>query len=370
MAAHHLEDVESENRRPLAVALISQLRSRGRSSNSSSTDVRARDVQPHTHQIDANAEFMCGVLDGVAKIRNTVRGFIRDQERRSHSSSLGFGNDFSGGSLYGKSEKSTGKSKVNAPALARTEPAVVAFTTLVAATAVSELLERLIGYGPEPMLPLWEWQDVQELLRETLEPTNHRLLGTTIGRFACVGSPHSATNRHKRGLPTCPVGAWVERVQAEWQEAIKMLPERGGYAGRWGCLWRPGAVAAMPVDCPLRHFLRLWALSIPGLQTPLPQRISRKLDRSHFLLAHGPPGLAVPGFDAGLYNLRIAMVIADGLHQPLGLRGKAIRLQGFVAIILTGVGAKSANDVQTAAKIPELSMTSLTQGFFKVWSII
>jgi hypothetical protein len=36
-----------------------------------------------------------------------------------------------------------------APALARTEPAVVTFTTLVAATAVSELLERLIGYGPD-----------------------------------------------------------------------------------------------------------------------------------------------------------------------------------------------------------------------------
>jgi hypothetical protein len=37
-----------------------------------------------------------------------------------------------------------------APALGRTEPAVVAFTTMVAATAVSELLERLIGYGPDP----------------------------------------------------------------------------------------------------------------------------------------------------------------------------------------------------------------------------
>lgn len=36
-----------------------------------------------------------------------------------------------------------------APALAQTEPAVVAFTTLVAATAVSELLERLIDYGTE-----------------------------------------------------------------------------------------------------------------------------------------------------------------------------------------------------------------------------
>jgi proteasome lid subunit RPN8/RPN11 len=37
-----------------------------------------------------------------------------------------------------------------APALARTEPAVVAYTTMVSATAVSELLERLIGYGPTP----------------------------------------------------------------------------------------------------------------------------------------------------------------------------------------------------------------------------
>ncbi|MHB1646592.1 MAG: ThiF family adenylyltransferase [bacterium] len=37
-----------------------------------------------------------------------------------------------------------------APALAQVEPAVVTFTTIVGATAVSELLERLIGYGPEP----------------------------------------------------------------------------------------------------------------------------------------------------------------------------------------------------------------------------
>lgn len=37
-----------------------------------------------------------------------------------------------------------------APALGRAEPAVVTFTTMTAATAVSELLERLIGYGPDP----------------------------------------------------------------------------------------------------------------------------------------------------------------------------------------------------------------------------
>ena len=37
-----------------------------------------------------------------------------------------------------------------APALGRVEPAVVAYTTLVAAAAVSELIERFVGYGPEP----------------------------------------------------------------------------------------------------------------------------------------------------------------------------------------------------------------------------
>lgn len=37
-----------------------------------------------------------------------------------------------------------------APALGNVEPAVVTYTTAVAALAVSELLERLIGFGPEP----------------------------------------------------------------------------------------------------------------------------------------------------------------------------------------------------------------------------
>jgi molybdopterin/thiamine biosynthesis adenylyltransferase len=37
-----------------------------------------------------------------------------------------------------------------APALGNIEPAVVAYTTQVAAAAVSELLERLVGYGPSP----------------------------------------------------------------------------------------------------------------------------------------------------------------------------------------------------------------------------
>jgi molybdopterin/thiamine biosynthesis adenylyltransferase len=38
-----------------------------------------------------------------------------------------------------------------APALPGVEPAVVAYTTAVAAAAVGELVERLVGYGPEPV---------------------------------------------------------------------------------------------------------------------------------------------------------------------------------------------------------------------------
>lgn len=38
-----------------------------------------------------------------------------------------------------------------APALPGVEPAVVAYTTAVAAAAVNELLERLIGFGPDPV---------------------------------------------------------------------------------------------------------------------------------------------------------------------------------------------------------------------------
>jgi molybdopterin/thiamine biosynthesis adenylyltransferase len=37
-----------------------------------------------------------------------------------------------------------------APALAGIQPAVVAYTTMVAATAVAELIEHLVGYGPSP----------------------------------------------------------------------------------------------------------------------------------------------------------------------------------------------------------------------------
>jgi molybdopterin/thiamine biosynthesis adenylyltransferase len=55
-----------------------------------------------------------------------------------------------GAELLTPAERVRRENEGYAPALAHIEPAVVAFTTMVGALAVSELLERLVGYGPEP----------------------------------------------------------------------------------------------------------------------------------------------------------------------------------------------------------------------------
>lgn len=52
--------------------------------------------------------------------------------------------------LLTKDEYAAREREGYAPALGTVEPAVVTFTTAVAATAVNELLERLIGFGPSP----------------------------------------------------------------------------------------------------------------------------------------------------------------------------------------------------------------------------
>lgn len=56
-----------------------------------------------------------------------------------------------------------------APALGGVEPAVVAFTTAVASAGVAELLERMIGYGPEPrpseILLRWHEREISTNIR-------------------------------------------------------------------------------------------------------------------------------------------------------------------------------------------------------------
>jgi molybdopterin/thiamine biosynthesis adenylyltransferase len=62
-----------------------------------------------------------------------------------------------------------------APALGGVEPAVVAFTTAVAAAAVNELLERLIGYGPQPRPSevLLRWHEREISTNTTLPRPGH-----------------------------------------------------------------------------------------------------------------------------------------------------------------------------------------------------
>ena len=72
-----------------------------------------------------------------------------------------------------------------APELLSAEPAVVSFTTAVAAQAVTELLDRLVGFGPEPMPTeiLLRFHD-REVGRNRLEPRPHHLCDTSAGYLA------------------------------------------------------------------------------------------------------------------------------------------------------------------------------------------
>ena len=70
-----------------------------------------------------------------------------------------------------------------APALHGVEPAVVAFTTMTAAIAVSELLERLVGYGgsPRPSEVLLRGHD-REISTNTAMPTPGHYCHPTAGK--------------------------------------------------------------------------------------------------------------------------------------------------------------------------------------------
>lgn len=71
-----------------------------------------------------------------------------------------------------------------APALGGAEPAVVTFTTSVAAAAVGELLERLIGYGPSPRPSeiLIRWHD-REISTNRAEPNARHYCSRDSGKW-------------------------------------------------------------------------------------------------------------------------------------------------------------------------------------------
>lgn len=81
-------------------------------------------------------------------------------------------------------ERTRLESEGYAPALGRAEPAVVAFTTSVAAAAVGELLERLIGYGPSPRPNeiLMRWHD-REISTNRAEPTPRHYCAHDSGKW-------------------------------------------------------------------------------------------------------------------------------------------------------------------------------------------
>jgi len=75
-----------------------------------------------------------------------------------------------------------------APALALAEPAVISFTTLVGSVAVSELLERLIGYGidPRPSEVLLRCHD-REISTNRCEPVDGHYCHPTTGKLGLGG---------------------------------------------------------------------------------------------------------------------------------------------------------------------------------------
>lgn len=78
-----------------------------------------------------------------------------------------------------------------APALAGVEPAVVAFTTAIAAAAVNELLERLIGYGPQPRPNevLLRWHE-REISTNVMSPRPGHYCDPASEKLGCgAGAP-------------------------------------------------------------------------------------------------------------------------------------------------------------------------------------
>lgn len=76
-----------------------------------------------------------------------------------------------------------------APSLGGGEPAVVAFTTSVAATGVAELLERLIGYGPKPRPSevLLRWHE-REISTNTSAPRAGHYCDPASGKWGQGGA--------------------------------------------------------------------------------------------------------------------------------------------------------------------------------------
>ena len=116
-----------------------------------------------------------------------------------------------------------------APALGQTEPAVVAFTTAVAAGAINELLDRLIGYGP-PDRP-----------NETLLRLHEREIRRTGRRRA---KPITATRRRGGGAPVPRSRSWdtlADVMKIAWWEWLSFQ--------RWRIVGEAESPTRFRIDC-------------------------------------------------------------------------------------------------------------------------
>lgn len=101
--------------------------------------------------------------------------------------------------MLGPEERTRRADEGYAPALPGVEPAVVPYTTLVAATAVGEMIERLAGYGPEP-------PPSETLLRVHDREVSSNQQEPRVGHYCHVGSG-------KIGL-----GETTPLLEQTWQE--------------------------------------------------------------------------------------------------------------------------------------------------------
>ena len=139
-----------------------------------------------------------------------------------------------------------------ATALPGTEPAVVTFTTAVAAAAVTELLERLIGFGPEPVPSelILRLHD-REVSANRQAPRAGPLLRP--GRRQARDRPHRAVPGTDVERLSCCSAAWSPAAGGAFVAGGRGRPDAGRHPGpQRGHGRTPAAPKWLAFDCPCR----------------------------------------------------------------------------------------------------------------------
>jgi proteasome lid subunit RPN8/RPN11 len=136
---------------------------------------------------------LCPLIDCGIKISSDAHGKISGIDGRVTVQTPGVGclvcrsridMKRAGAEMLSPGERKKLEDEGYAPALGQIEPAVVTFTTTVASAAISELLERLIGYGPEPRPSevLLRFHD-RDVSTNSISPQSHHYCDSTTGKW-------------------------------------------------------------------------------------------------------------------------------------------------------------------------------------------